>query len=366
MGKKKSDTVSTSSSGSKKSYKSKEKLPALGEISHVSLTTEQEDNLLELFKVIDKQKLYVLNTPDSPVHKACAGISDSSSSTDDLLSDEESSDSMEDRSTKLGYNHSSRSIAVSSLHSSAEQNVYLTPTKATYDEIHRPIHSAERKRIIRQMIRDDRRKHLDIKSAEKDTNRAAKQYVKMGTYPDSALSPVSSRIRVSVVYVDSMSKQQLRSYVIARTEDGINDLHLYVCRDFKVKLLPDMLICIGPLEKPREISVDILSKCDDGVVFYVLSHDYMKTESIETFSEHPNHSESKVLEIGSEFTCWTARCDDMEVSALMKQQYLQLADAKADILDTRRRLPIFSMREQILYCIRDNQVTVIAGDTGSG
>jgi pre-mRNA-splicing factor ATP-dependent RNA helicase DHX16 len=48
------------------------------------------------------------------------------------------------------------------------------------------------------------------------------------------------------------------------------------------------------------------------------------------------------------------------------QKIGRLADGKEDIAATRRSLPIFPFRQQLLDAVRDHQVLIIVGETGSG
>lgn len=51
----------------------------------------------------------------------------------------------------------------------------------------------------------------------------------------------------------------------------------------------------------------------------------------------------------------------------MMMQQLSAAEAKAkSIEETRRSLPIYAFRDQIIEAVREHQVLIIVGETGSG
>jgi len=57
----------------------------------------------------------------------------------------------------------------------------------------------------------------------------------------------------------------------------------------------------------------------------------------------------------------------MSEKELELQRTLQEAEARADTIEaTRRSLPVYSLRDELLAAIEDNQVLIVVGETGSG
>lgn len=387
MGKKKtkaSPSVAGESGGKTKKYKSKEKLPALGEISHVALSTEQEDVLLALFKQLDGTQTHVVEESSlADGADAASASAQTGSDSDSDSSDESGEDTFPDvvepcTELELSVDDIQRRSPLIEVDGGA----FLSPTGPTATA-RKPIHSAERKLMIRQMLRDDRRKSIDRLEQKDAIKQAKKDFKRSGAVSEALVGGgVTRRVRLSVVHTTAYKTVASHSYVVPRSEEGLEDLYLYCRRDFGFDSRNAFALCLDPAGE-RAVTLDSVSCCDDGTVVYVVSGDKSCAcvtaideagVTISSTGGAVGAAEGDEMDGSGEFVCWTPRCDDPAASRAMKTALLQFAacspsisdEAGARIIRARRSLPIYAMKNELLRMVNEHGVVVVAGDTGSG
>lgn len=367
-----------------KEYKSKEKLPALGEISHISLSSYEEDTLLELFKRLDATRIRIVENSPNEVRQwvASEAVSDiesrSTSSSNESCQEIESPETILDTIDDVVI-HSVGCESTPEKHALANPtdkalsaDLPVTPPQDAVRSAYKPVHSAERKLMIRQMIRDDRRMSIDSLEGNKCAMKnAKKEYYKTGVL-SAAFEQQSLSRRVRICVRDQYSSDSsiaTKTYVIERTVSGIADLVISCRRDLCLNSEPGSIILSIEAATLCELTPEWLVGCPDGSSVYVLRKDSVPCVGFIEPTKAPPATDDIPAVISTEgnFTCWTPRCKNMLLSMSMKRDlYSSFTNHDNPILCCRRALPTFRMREEIVNTIRENQVVVIAGDTGSG
>lgn len=363
-GKKKSNGLGSGGGKKKKEYKSNEKQPALGEISHISLDSHQEDQLLELFKALDGIQTLALDPAVTLVSEQpwspSAGCPDSPSSGSDQSVDEELNNAPDD----FGAETLTTAPISSALDTPLEKSDVGCVSSS------RPIHSAERKLMVRQMIRDDRRKSIDWRECKSTSKQAKKEFARTGVLSPLHVSPsVTRRVRVSVVFNGTA-----KAYVVERSREGLESIYENCRRDFQLDASRDVVLS-SEQSQCRVVSEGDLLSCPDGEVVYLLSESAVSANVCSGDDigppDCPDGTKPNMEHGIDPAHCWTPRCVDAAISASLLRNLISPAASNSDrsrdkLLLARKNLPIYAMRNDIVRLIRDNAVVVVVGDTGSG
>ena len=364
-------------------------MPALGEISHLCLNISQEDAILELLKEFSPQSLRLQSNPSTSKTLNSSPKNDKSTSSS-------SSDSDEKNDEDSGSDHDgvNDEIAPSEIDANTDKkelpsnflSALATPSLSR-------INSAERKLIVRQMIRDDRRRHVDSIPLKRDRKIAKKLFRQVGAVAECldvmAITEKSTRVRLSV---HCISTGQSEMMIVDRVNgmqilcDQIWQKFSMKCTDYELQLVVSPTSG-GPasstVSHPVLLTNDIIANLLDGQMILVsprVERTGSEAASLEpelSIQVLPPHLSASRVNTSND-TPRRASLHSHEIIPLssnsyrsdkMRERLILLRETSAEyreITARRSSLPIHAQRDRVLAEITACPTVVISGETGCG
>jgi hypothetical protein len=367
----------------KKAKKKREKMPALGEITHIMLSPQAEDAVLHL--ILQYSGL------DAVPH---AGKDKSGASGSISGNDEDSSSSSRD-----GERKSSISSSDDDDSSTSDSDEAIREKKTVRHVSHPSLDSAKRKMMVREVIRDDRRRSRDNEAARAAarTSRRALRTSGMAPAPSAAIRDQlkhSMRVRVRV-QCSGHPDTNIVVQRMAEMDSGIDEIRAR-CRSlfggsigasddsFDLMYVPN-IHAYNTYEKSaamRPLLATDLATAHDGLVVRVIRAIDKNKEVCSNISD-VGECESFVPEAESSLlpnmlaAVDIDRDNDAEASVPASRSvyiaemqraldHIRSVSSRSPVETARISLPIRAMREEILEAVRGHPVVVVAGETGSG